>query len=142
MSAFMVNEPTMQKTICGIQRVTKEWSHLRSQFDIHDWYECQLWDYLGVRLFALNRYVVVDRYPDGHNFWPVESHETSFVACNAFAGYTDVECLKAMKCLRYQCAEGDTDTKPLYLALENAINAMMSKIIDAMPAYNDAQWGR
>lgn len=139
MSAFIVSEPTMQKVVCGIQRVAKDWTHLRTLVGVKD-NECTEWDTLGARLFNLNRYAVTERYGNSDH-WPLESYETCFVASNAFSGFTDIQCLKAMKCLRYQCSEGDTDTKPLYLALEACITALMSNIIDDLPEYAEAKWG-
>ena len=54
---------------------------------------------------------------------------------------SNVQVLKSMKCLKYQCTEGDIDKLKLYKFLQDLEKALMVIIIDSIPEYNEAEWG-
>lgn len=87
------------------------------------------------KLYLLNQAAVMQRYP---------SYRSEFIQMPKFewvsAQVTDIQLLKSLRCLRYQCSEGTVVDEPLYLWLENVINCLMEHIISKMPEYDKAKW--
>lgn len=53
----------------------------------------------------------------------------------------DIQVLKSMHCLRYQCDEGENDKQPGFKLLEELIQILTDHIIDSLPEYERAVWG-
>lgn len=53
-----------------------------------------------------------------------------------------IKCYKALQSLRYQCGEGSCTEGPLYHAMTEAVSALAQAIVDDLPEYQDARWGR
>lgn len=137
MSAFVISENTMQQVVTGIMSV------------VDDDYPCGFADNRGRQLFELNISAVQQRYPDtienpqnmpGPIPTPVPEAfrwdgprflDTLAKKCQA---------LKAMRCLRYQCSEGDVPETALYGDLEKYIDLLCLEIVDSLPEYKAATW--
>lgn len=89
-------------------------------------------DQVGTALMDLNRQAVDYRY-DETNQVQVYKHED--------LKSSDLQVLKSLHCLMYQCSEGDIDKKPLYKFLVQLDRLLMSKVINELPEYNKAVWG-
>ncbi len=146
MSAFIVDQKTMQNVIAGVDRIVKDspgfwlpkitgrsYGHC---FDPKEERATVDWQELGNRFYELNRDAVFQRYEGRHESGePAEKYDHQRSLCTA------IQSFKAMKCLRYQCSEGDCDTKPDYLLLESLIGSLAEKIITGLPEYDRADWG-
>ena len=52
-----------------------------------------------------------------------------------------VEALKALRCVIYQCSEGDIpDTSLLYKRMTDRANALCREIVSDLPEYEQAAW--
>lgn len=94
-------------------------------------------DRLYTEFFIMNRNAVVQRYK--------EKEESDYIKLpNKVNWDTGIlnkfQCLKDMKCLRYQCSEGNVPETKLYKFLGELIEAYMSYIIEELPQYNGASW--
>jgi hypothetical protein len=50
--------------------------------------------------------------------------------------------LKSLRCWLYQCSEGQVVKEPLYRFFNDVVEPyLMSKIICALPEYEQAHWG-
>lgn len=88
-------------------------------------------DRLVNSLNRLNREAVNDRYK--------EQEAVQLFKYNAsFA--KDIQVLKSLQCLHYQCSEGDVVKTLLYKFLEELEQIIKSKIIDELPEYKAASW--
>lgn len=149
MSAFIVDQETMRRVIAGVERLVKDspgyWipklngKTYEQCFSPESPYsEATPLNYmaLGNRLFELNRAAVYARYEGRHESGdpaPIYAHKRSL--CTA------IQSFKALKCLRYQCSEGDCDESPDYALLESFISGLAEKIVTRLPEYDRADWG-
>jgi hypothetical protein len=108
---------------------------------------------IGRKLFELNIEAVRQRYgraddmvPDG---WQIEDYQYNepppVPGCPS-----EIDSLKAMHCLIYQCSEGDVPERPLYQTLVETSQMLEQRIrdkhmagpgaIEDLPAYQRAEW--
>ncbi len=146
MSAYIVDQGTMSKVINGVERLIKDspgyWvpkltgrSCQQYLANLSENDSVNL-EQIGDRLFVLNRDAVYARYEGRHETdapAPIYKYQRSL--CTA------IQAFKAMKCLRYQCSEGDIDTRPDYQLLEAMIGSLAEQIIQGLPEYDLAGWG-
>jgi len=135
MSAFVVDTDCMDRVVRG--------------FEIQSSGNCTR---LGRDLFKLNIEAVRQRYgdpvdemlPDG---WTPSDYV--YVEPPAVPGVpSDVDSLKAMHCLIYQCSEGDVPEQSLYRILVELSQALERRVLDHhkiadihdLPAYQRAAW--
>jgi hypothetical protein len=131
MSAYVVDKKTIDRIVTYIFR---EYGY-RDQDILHRYYPqlvAENENVLGQRLWKLNVDAVNCRYEENN---PVELYQWSPEHCGL------IQTLKSLQCLIYQCAEGNIPDTNLYKDLERLEKSIMSKIIDALPEYNAAQWG-
>jgi hypothetical protein len=138
MSAFIVEHSTINKIISQlvldrdgdwIKRQIKEkgfdldTSKGRNQF--------------GWAMFSLNINAIGQRYND--------SSPEEFSALNYSFQLTiltdKVEAYKALRCLLYQCSEGDCMEKPIFKLLEKIAYNWADDIVRDLPQYDRAYWG-
>lgn len=134
MSSFMVSNDCMNNIINGLF-----WNH-----DFRNYYgglydEKRLdtsedFNYLAEELFTLNRDALMQRYPEGGYIEiPKFSWEDKTVS--------NLQLLKSLQCLIYQCDEGDIDKEPLFLWLNKVEECLKSFIIAKLPEYEACEWG-
>ena len=87
---------------------------------------------IGQAMLALNCRAVDRRYNETN---PVPPYEFRFRSC------TPIESYVALRCLRYQCNEGDVPDDPFYKALDEMSNDRAHALVRALPAYDKAEWG-
>jgi hypothetical protein len=92
---------------------------------------CEDLDKLGVDLLHLNYRALGARYGDD----VPDKNSLSFRFRPKM--YSQFALLKALRCLRYQCAEGNIPNDSLFQRLTDRINAMAIEIIDGLPAYKN-----
>ena len=54
---------------------------------------------------------------------------------------SNIQVLKSMRCLSYQCAEGNIPDMQLYKMLDELIELLKNFIIDSLSEYEKAEWG-
>jgi hypothetical protein len=96
-------------------------------------------------LFDLNIQAVKERYGDespatmpGH----VQTNKQLAIGQIPYA-YTDaniIQVYKSLKCLIYQCSEGNVPNTPLYKFLEELENTIARHIVSELPEYEKAEW--
>ena len=134
MSAFLVNESTLYKTMRAIKVASKNsWNHdLKDELDANPG---------GVfyKLNYLNRHALNQRYdePIGKASYKFSSSEWA----RANYKFSNIEVYKALTCFTYQCAEGSTVKRKLYKQLDQLENSLASFIISKLPEYDQASWG-
>ena len=118
MSAFLVDHDTINAVCTALEagRLTA----------------CEDSDRLGVDLLHLNYRALGERY---HECEVPDKASLSFRYSPK--GYTLVQLLKAVRCLRYQCAEGSVPDELLFKRLEACIGALALQIVDALPEYQE-----
>lgn len=150
MSAFVIESSAMDRvvrTICARGR----YGQILRTFAGIDTAAPDAPQQIGRRLFTLNVEAVMQRYPDTEDR-PSEmpgTHDAStlphsYVYRGSRVPPAHAELIagvKAMKCLRYQCAEGDVPKSEQYRELDKAIGEVCEHIVSELPAYDAARWG-
>lgn len=135
MSSFIVSNECMNNIINGVFK--------NHEFKVQNGYILEKWGYitdddfqrLGDDLFALNARGTGQRYNDSkmlytlHKFkWDKRKHVNPW------------QVLKSMRCLRYQCCEGDTDQQKLFEFLDELISSWQDFLISNIKEYKEAKW--
>lgn len=94
---------------------------------------------LAKAMILLNRRGVSARY--GENYNKIVTYTLDEFAPYMNGEEYDIQTLKSLQCLTYQCAEGNVPNTKLYKLLELFERAIMSKIISELPSYKEATWG-
>jgi len=139
MSAFIVSTGTMQRAVAAFQ-VTR-----------HESMSCTQADELGKRLYNLNFDAIHQRYPDtkesGQYPGPIDvpvPDEFKFRLTQYSPDTHDQKelctALKGLRCLIYQCSEGNVPETQLYSEMEKASNLIAYRLLDTIPEYQDAPW--
>ncbi len=156
MSAFVVDTGTMDRVVRGII-ASSRYGQIIDRFADIDTTERGAGTRIGRLLFSLNIEAVFQRYPGcaddpGDMPGPIGDDGRS-EALKMASDYTyrsiakrvDTEAMvhscKAMRCLRYQCSEGDVPGTELYRELQAAIGEIALAVVEAMPCYSAAPWG-
>jgi len=133
MSAYVVEEKTINKIITYLDNDQNMRSYLRHQLNIDLDTKDKAFEF-GKKLMALNIQAVNERYEDNR---PVlgNGYQFRYELTDQMGAY------KALQCLIYQCSEGDVPKTKLYEILENISHYMASSIISNLKVYNDRPWG-
>jgi hypothetical protein len=137
MSSFIVSEKTMNNIIYNLF-----WDHnfknsYGSLLERNGYKTEEDFNRLYTEFYIMNRNAIIQRYneKEGSDYIKLpEKINWDNGTLNKF------QCLKDMKCLRYQCSEGNVPDTRLYKFLEELIEAYMSYIIEELPQYNNASW--
>jgi hypothetical protein len=137
MSSFIVSEKTMSNIIYNLF-----WDHefknsYGSFLERNGYKNAEDFDRLYMEFFVMNRNAVIQRYNEKEDSDYIKLPEKVNWDTGILNKY---QCLKDMKCLRYQCSEGNVPDTRLYKFLEELIEAYMSYIIEELPQYNNASW--
>lgn len=133
MSAFLVSNQTMQKAVEAVLIAeANAWSG-----DTVEAKENQV-SMLGTQLYKLNQDALAARYGDDD---PAELFiGRGFRARMASQGDANIQRLKSLNCLIYQCSEGDVPETELFKRLEKAAGGLAQIIVTSLPAYDTAKW--
>ena len=139
MSAFMVSTIVMAKVVTAIllnldmfgTESTRRVSLLATPTDAQK----DTGTKIGRKLFLMNRRALGARYECSSRF-PL----SQFVFAK-WADATPVEQFKAMRCLLYQCCEGEVPNSQLYDELNRAAGELAQRIVQDLPEYDKASWG-
>lgn len=136
MSSFIVSKECMQDIIYNLY-----WNH-----EFNEWYrvlknhgytESKDFDRLYQEFYIMNRNAVIQRYNEKEDSEYIKLPEN----INWDGGKQDkLQALKSMKCLRYQCSEGNVPESKTFKLLEEIINAWEDYIIEKIPEYEIARW--
>ncbi len=148
MSAFIVTKTHIDHVVAAIMEIAVENGFVTETEDKEGWFRNRL----GQWLVDMNIRAVDCRYGE-HN--PVPIYRNTYIGKHKTIAEL-VQRYKAIRCLAYQCCEGNVPETPLYRQLEAAGNTVARMIlgsrsngdpeadaaaIDRMPEYEDAPWG-
>ena len=91
---------------------------------------------LAIELFNLNYDAVNYRYDEKNE----RDKVNSFVWVDK-SGINKFQVLKSMRCLHYQCSEGDITKSKLYKLLSKLIEVWTDFLINSIKEYDKAEWG-
>ncbi|MDP8218435.1 MAG: hypothetical protein P9M03_06895, partial [Candidatus Theseobacter exili] len=140
--AYIVENRTINTIVsyCYLKSIGDEWNarEISDLFKIdttEDGSDAQLGQYL----LDMNIAAIQEKYPDED---PASFRDLDYVyefdadrITNEYAVYA------AIKCLLYQCSEGDIVKSELYEAIEGLLNFVARQIIEVSKQYQDVTWG-
>lgn len=137
MSSFIVSHECMNNIINGLF-----WNHefknmYRYILEDEGYKRSEDFERLAKDLFNLNYDAVDCRYDEKNE----RESAKSFIWVNPETNLSEFQVLKSMRCLRYQCSEGDIPETKLFKLLCELIDAWKSFVIDMIPEYEAAKWG-
>ncbi len=135
MSAYLVSDNVMHDVVAQILELARH-QYIEYEFDTKRQVTAADADLLGSALLAMNHLALEARYDDE----PPQSVDYTFKAGQASQNL--MQRYTSMRCLLYQCSEGDVPQTRLYLFLERLIGATAGNIVCELPAYDRATWGR
>jgi hypothetical protein len=91
---------------------------------------------IGKKLFALNCQAVDQRYGNGQS----KEFYTEAYQYKPFANVPRMQVYKSMRCLLYQCSEGNVPDTKLFQDLNDFCNGVARSIISDLPEYDAASW--
>ncbi len=111
------HELTLVLEVAGIEATDPEWP-----------------DKLGASMRQLNIDATNARYKDKDSQAAGFEHEWTNVSA--------VQAYKSLRCWLYQCAEGDIDSRPLYIVFDYQVSQRIAAdVIHALPQFDKAVWG-
>lgn len=132
MSCFIVPIDTIDRIISTIE-LQGGWSRHAASLPVAFLYD---WDALGRALLALNADAYRARYGEPANDDPSDLAPYIWKGCYV----TLIEGYKALRCLLYQCTEGQVPDAPLFVALAAYADALAVTLVERSPAYRSAAW--
>jgi hypothetical protein len=102
---------------------------------------------LGLAMHKLNVKAVMTRYPDmTHKNISTRApgtYENGHLIKYAFTEehLSLIQAIKSLQCWLYQCCEGNIDRTKLYKFFKGVERTLMGCVIDALPEYDQAEWG-
>lgn len=132
MSAFIVSDETMQAVVEAF--VVVERIHGRQSVDPTE---------LGQQLYKMNYDAIHARYPDtidnSDNVpGPIPPVDPEAFQWRIGRQFTRCAMLKAIRCLLYQCSEGNVPESPLFRQLSDASESLTYEIISELPEWKAA----
>ncbi len=88
----------------------------------------------GFALMSLNCMAVASRYDENLNQKAIDGFKFGNIEV------TEIQALKSLQCLLYQCCEGSVPKTKLYKVLREIETSIMHSIINKMPEYEKAGW--
>jgi hypothetical protein len=149
MSAFIVDPDTMNAVVNTIAHEQNEIGVSQAVRDVLTAFglngqptDADTLDALGNEIYALNRDAVWQRYPNdptpedlpGPIPSPLGNFRYSPRKPDRMGGY------KALRCLIYQCSEGDVPEREQFKALDALCDALAHRIVSDMDAYRERAW--
>ena len=152
MSAFVIDTATMNRVVDTLT-ARGDYGAILGEFAGIRTTDRDARTRIGRLLFTLNVEAVTQRYVDGREDdmdLPGPTDCRSFPESYSYvvrhrpfverqtrlvAGY------KALRCLLYQCSEGDVPKTPLFKELQAAAAEVAHEIVSSLPQYEEAAWG-
>ena len=138
MSAFMVENKTINKVITKLAYDRDgDWLKRKCREAGYNLDTLGGRSKLGWDMFKLNMRSISQRYGAGEaeKFRPLD------YSFGLEGNYTKISALKSLRCLLYQCTEGDCDKSPLYQLMDEISNSWSYSIVSSLPEYEQAIWG-
>jgi hypothetical protein len=136
MSAFLVEDNTINRILTALNRDIKESGYLIEEIESATGIDCRHADWidlLGYDMLLLNRKALNARY---------DEQSTTFVYKYRVVQVTRIQAIKSLQCWLYQCTEGNVPETRLFKLLDDVIlKAMMKGYIYSLPEYDQADWG-
>jgi hypothetical protein len=140
MSAFMVEDDTINRVVNWLSWEVTKSPRLKVSLEhtLGIATRRPTWEKeLGQAMFQLNSAAVTDRYGEGEAT-KFRDHTYTYKPAHG----SEIKVLKSLRCWLYQCTEGPVVQEPLYRFFNDVIEPyLMSKIICALPEYEQASWG-
>ena len=128
MSAFIVDDFTMHRALMGYSYAMRQRGYYVDDLTA-----------LGRKWLAMNVEAVVARY--GSRAFEGDAPDVNAYRFKLIGDRHPADYFKALKCLQYQCTEGDVPDSTTYRELEGAVSACASRLIsEHIPAYEHAPW--
>ncbi len=86
---------------------------------------------IGQRLWKMNVQAVERRYEERN---PVRLYKFQLRPCS------QVQAIKSLACLLYQCSEGNVPETPLYKEFEGFQNHLAGDFVRSLPEWDQAEW--
>lgn len=143
MSCFMVSERTLGRILYHVARSKKLQElvdvsqHVLGPGRLPSWKEDTPWQCAVDAMQTMNIAAMRSRYDTQVEEWELELAPVGAVMRNMAL---DVVVYKALDCYLYQCFEQDVKNCPLYMWFIGYRAALASKIVQALPAYENAPW--
>lgn len=99
-------------------------------------------DALVKSLFALNMQAVHERY--GDTSLSTMPGKVGMKTSDYTFHYEDgspIRVYRSLRCLVYQCSEGNVPETPLFKFLEDLSNSLASSIVHGLPEFEKGEWG-
>jgi hypothetical protein len=142
MSAFMVEDTTINIVVNWLRRdvdldrfsrIPHKLTELGFDASVPGWAEA-----LGYMMFQVNIQAVDSRYGSGE----AGKFRKLAYRYQISEPVPLVQVLKSLQCWLYQCCEGDVPQTEIYKLFDRDVQMfLMSKIIDTLPEYQQAEWG-
>lgn len=143
MSAYVVNNGTIDDVL-----------GLYYRFGGSDHWTDEEANDLGHRLMAMNLAAVNGRYPNHpqedapegvqYSASPLPGVRDGIVIRDASGNIRQevFQAIKSTECFLYQCCEGDVPESDLYRDVDKRLGRALRRVVDSMPEYERASWGR
>lgn len=139
MSAFVVADKTINRVVSKM-KFRMVHSHLKEEFiklglnPDQPFFEHRI----GKALFDMNVRAVNARYGQGEaeTFRELNyKYKDEFTSAGIYQEY------KSLRCLMYQCSEGDVPEEALYKLMEKYGNELAYEIVTSSEKYEESDWG-
>jgi hypothetical protein len=148
MSAFIVNKNTMTKVVLAILQNTDAFhgaiTYRRQIVDAPlDELQLKAGTEIGGRLYAMNETAVGIRYPNAvkRNQPGIKAPAFAMTEPDGAHYPTPIELFAAIRCLLYQCHEGEVPKRALYKELNAVAGELAQRIVQDLPEYEKTPWG-
>ena len=142
MSAFVVDTSTMTRAVTALL-AKHHGSSIFGRVGMTHTDERNAGTEIGRAMFALNIDAVKQAYPRDSAMWSCTDAETFKYRNDDFRPTTQAQLIdgyKALRCVVYQCSEGNVPQSDLYQALEEASHVIADIIVSETPEYKKAAW--
>lgn len=142
MSAFMVEDRTINDPVAFLKDFTRDDNWILKPLAKlgYDLAKREDRERLAKDLFVLNIDGVNARYGENQaqEFRPLDF--TFVDGVSSPKRLNIVQCVKSLRCLIYQCSEGDVPQRDLYKAMEQVLCKLEAHVVRNLPAYDKAEW--
>ena len=133
MSAYVVEDKTINKIVAFLAMNQDIKYALRNEGIELNGQESQ--EKLGQELFEMNWEAVNQRYEEDPAWCRLKDYKYSFELPGS-----DIQSYKSLRCLIYQCSEGNIDETDLYKKMDRILNTLAHQIVGNLKAFQTAAW--
>lgn len=132
MSAYIVEDKTINKIITFLDGDQEMRSYLHHELNLDLDTKDKAFEF-GKKLLALNIQAVNERYNESKSVIP-NGYQFNYEITDRIGAY------KSLRCLIYQCSEGDVPKTALYKTLKEISDYMANSIVSSLKIYEDRPW--